>query len=263
MKSAASSQAALQPQHAVPETEVLRLLDQRGSVRNYKPDPVPEPWVEAILAAGQRAPTSSNVQAYSIVVVRDPRKKARLAELAGNQQHIIDCPVFFALCADQRRLELACAQHGVAYQGQTVEQFLVASIDVALLGMSMSLAADSLGLGTVMIGGMRNQPLAVAELLELPQKVYTVFGLCLGFPKSAPLPKPRQALGAVVHQERYDEAAVAEAVRAYDASLAEHYRDQGRESPDAAWTQPMAEKFSKVLRGKLRAELKTQGFDLE
>ena len=248
---------------AVPETEVLRLLRQRGSVRDYKPDPVPETWVEAILAAGQRAPTSSNVQAYSIVVVRDAGKKARLAELAGNQQHIIDCPVFFALCADQRRLTLACEQHGVVYQGQTLEQWLIASIDVALLGMSMTLAADSMGLGTVMIGGMRNQPLAVAELLELPQQVYVVFGLCLGWPKSAPLPKPRQPLGAVVHHERYDEGAVREAVAAYDGELAAHYTGQGRATPEAAWTKPMAEKFSKPIRAKLRQEMHARGFGLE
>ena len=114
--------AAAVHSETVPETEVLRLLHARGSVRNYKPDPVPDPWVEAILAAGQRAPTSSNIQAYSVVVVKAPGTKSRLAELAGNQQHIVDCPVFFALCADLSRAAYACELHGAEFFGHTLEK---------------------------------------------------------------------------------------------------------------------------------------------
>ena len=145
----------------------------------------------------------------------------------------------------------------------TLEQWLVANIDVALLGMSMTLAADSMGLGSVMIGGMRNQPLAVADLLELPQRAYVVFGLCLGWPRSAPLPKPRQPFAAVVHQERYDESAVRDAVAAYDGELARYYQSQNRTSPEAAWTQPIAEKFSQTIRTKLKQEMHERGFGLE
>ncbi len=248
---------------AVPETEVLRLLHARGSVRGYKPDPVPDEWVEAILAAGQRAPTSANIQAYSIVVVRKPETKARLAELAGNQQHIVDCPVFFTLCADLTRPAYACEMHGTEFLGHTMERGLVATIDAALVGMSMTLAADSMGLGTVMIGGMRNSPLEVAELLNLPPRAYVVFGLCLGWPKAAPLPKPRQPTAAVVHRERYDPAPPAAALEAYDKVLADYYTSQGRETPEQSWTRTTADNLSTPRRMKLREELKTLGFGFE
>jgi len=247
----------------LPETEVLRLLARRGSVRDYKPDPVPEGWVDAILAAGQRAPTSSNVQAYSIVVVRDPEAKARLAEYAGNQRHVAECPVFFALCADQTRAAYASEVHGTPFIGHTLEKWLVATIDAALVGMSMSLAADSLGLGTVMIGGMRNRPLEVARLLKLPPRVYVVFGLCLGWAKSAPLPKPRQPMAAVVHREAYDAAGREEGLAAYDRELAAYYTAQGRQTPDDSWTRTTAEKYAQAVRMKLREELNALGFPLE
>ena len=251
------------PNSAVPDTEVLRLLAARGSVRNFKPDPVPEAWVNAILAAGQRAPTSSNLQVYSLVVVRNQQTKTKLAELAGNQQHIIDCPVYFALCADLTRAAHACEVHDVKFLGHTLEKGLVASIDAALVGMSMTLAADSLGLGTVMIGGMRNHPVQVARLLKLPPRCYVVFGLCLGWPKTPPVPKPRQSMAAVVHHEQYDASAHAQALAEYDKELAHYYVSQDRATAEQSWTRATAEKLSTPTRTKLRQELNALGFELE
>lgn len=255
--------AQLETSPAVPDTELLRLLRMRGSVRNYKPEPVPEPWVDAIIAAGQRAPTSSNIQAYSIIVVRNPEAKARLAELAGNQKHIVECPVFFAICADLTRPAYACDLHGEDFVGHTLEKGLVSTIDAALVGMSMSLAADSMGLGTVMIGGMRNSPLEVAELFKLPKRVFVVFGLCVGWPKSAPVPKPRQPMAAVVHQETYNSELPEAALDAYDKELAQYYTGLGRETPEQSWTRTMADSLSKPRRMQLREQLKTLGFDFE
>ena len=255
--------AAAATAQAVPETEVLRLLQVRGSVRDFKPDPIPDAWLDALLAAGQRAPTSSNIQAYSIVVVKNPATKARLSELANNQQHIIDCPVFLALCADITRPQLAARMHGTKYLGHTFEKGLVASIDAALVGMTITLAADSLGLGSVMIGAMRNRPLEVHDLLGLPRGAYVVFGMCLGFPRTPPVPKPRQPLETVVHRERYDGSRAREGLEVYDRELAAYYIGQGRETPDQAWTQVVAEKFSKPMRTRLRQELHEMGFDLE
>lgn len=247
----------------VPDTELLRILQRRGSVRDYKPDPIPESWIAALLAAGQRAPTSSNIQACSIIMVREQAKKMRLAELAGNQKHIVDCPVFIALCADLTRTAHACLMHQEAFQGQTLEIGLVASVDAALVGMAISLAAESLGLGSVMIGAMRNQPLEVAKLLELPPRCYVVFGMCLGFPASAPLPKPRLPWSAFVHQERYDESTREAALREYDMELGRYYRGQGRPTLEQSWTRAIATAFSVARRKHLRQELQTLGFELE
>ena len=247
----------------VPENDLTRLLAKRGTVRSYKSDPIPDSWVDAIVEYGMRAPTSSNIQAYSVIVVTNPESKKKLAELAGNQQHIIDCPVYFAICADTNRMARAIEMHGKEFPGRTFETGLVSSMDAALLGMTMSLVADSFGLSNVMIGGMRNKPLEVAKVLGLPPRCYVVFGLCVGFAKKPAVAKPRQALSGVVHRDVYDPKAREQAIKNYDKELAKYYRERGAETPDAAWSQVLADKFSTDKRKKLKQELIEMGFPLE
>lgn len=258
-----STPATLAANAPVPDTELVRLLEKRGTVRAYKSDPIPEGWVEAMIAAAQRAPTSSNIQAYSIVVVRDQETKKKIAAMCGNQQHIIDCPVFFAFCADQTRLVHACKMHGKEYPGRTFEAGLVSAIDAALVGMTFSMVVDSFGLSSVMIGAMRNNALEAAKILKLPPRSFVVFGLCVGFAKKPPLPKPRQPQPGVVHYEFYDPKQREQAVAEYDQDLAQYYRTRGMETPDAAWTFPIADKFSTDKRKKLKQELQELGFPLE
>ena len=90
----------------------LDLISRHGSVRNYRPDMVPVETIETIISAAQRTSTSSNMQAYSVVAVMDAAKRARLAELCGNQEHIAQAPVFLAWCADLARLDRACEMRG-------------------------------------------------------------------------------------------------------------------------------------------------------
>lgn len=241
---------------------VLETLGRHVSIRTYQERDISEETLEQLWAAAQRAPTSSNMQAYSLVVVRDGARKERLAELAGGQRHVAECPVFTAICADIRRLRRACERHGERL-AQNTENTLVATIDAALLGMSLCLAAESIGLGAVMIGGMRNRPAEVATELALPSGVYVTFGLCLGWPAEAPAQKPRLPLSSIVHREQYDDGALDEALGEYDAALAAHYRDEGRKSPDAAWSGVVARGFGRPRRGDLRERLEEMGFSFE
>ncbi len=258
-----ASTASAAPDAPVPENDLTRLLAKRGTVRAYKSDPIPESWVNAIIEYGMRAPTSSNIQAYSVVVVTNPESKKKLAELAGDQQHIIDCPVYFAICADLTRVAHAIGMHGKEFPGRTFESGLVSSLDACLVGMTMSLVADSFGLSNVMIGGMRTKPLEVAKVLKLPPRCYVVFGLCVGWARKPAVAKPRQALSGVVHHDFYDPKARAQAIADYDKDLAQYYRARGTQTPDAAWSQVLAEKFSTDKRKKLRQELIELGFPLE
>src|SRR5215472_1593597 len=81
-------------------TETIRVLNEHVSIRNFRPDPIPTETTELILRAACRAPTSSNLQAYSLIVVQDPGARAQLAAIAGNQKHVLEAPVFVAICAD-------------------------------------------------------------------------------------------------------------------------------------------------------------------
>jgi nitroreductase len=242
-------------------SETIEVLHNRVSIRKYSQEPVTEAQVEAILKAAFRAPTSSNIHAYSVIVVRDPAVKQELAVLTGNQKHVAECPVYLQFCADLTRMEAAMKRHGHDMENNNLEYGLVASIDAALVGMSAYVAADSLGIKGLMIGAVRNKPLDVGKLLGMPRRVYPVFGMCLGWPAEAPKQKPRMDYAMVVHHERYSTERLEAGLDAYDAALAAHYDAVGKKTTRDSWTRDIDEKFSVPRRDKLREFLKQMGFD--
>ncbi|MCU0498388.1 MAG: NADPH-dependent oxidoreductase [Anaerolineae bacterium] len=243
-------------------SETIDTLNRRVSIREFSEDPLYDDTVVTILNAARRTSTSSNTQSYSFVVVRDPQSKQKLAHLAGNQQYIETCPVFVAVCADLYRLAHAAQMHG-ADLAINLELSMVAIVDAAIAGQSAALAAESLGLGTVMIGGMRNHPHEVAEVLGLPRGVFVVYGLCMGWYETRPpARKPRLPEESVIHFEHYlpvDHATLTD----YDQQLAAHYRKEGRKTSDAAWTEVIAQKFGKFNREHLRGFLEDWGYVLD
>lgn len=242
---------------------VVDTLAHRLSIRTYLEKPINDEMLEMILNSARRAPTSSNTQSYSLIVVRDIDKKRKLAEYAGNQSYVATCDTFVVVCADIFRLDAACEMHGVLI-GKGLENSLVASVDASLVGMSLALVAESYGLGTVMIGGIRNHPKKVAELLEFPKGVYAVFGVCMGWPDPHRLndrsQKPRMGERLIIHREKYSTDMVAENLSQYDAELAKHYRETDRMTPDAAWTGIIAKNFSQSRRPHLSGDLEDLGF---
>ncbi len=242
-------------------SETIEVLRNRRSIRKYADTPVTDAHVDAILSAAMRAPTSSNLHAYSVIKVRDQDVKTRLAPPCGNQQHIIDCPVFLAFCADLTRIEAALERHGHDLADNNMEMGVVSTVDAALVGMAAYVAADSLGIQGVMIGAVRNDPEAIAEILGLPNRVYAVFGMCLGYPAEAPKQKPRMPVPGIVHQDRYDPAAALAILDPYDADLKAHYDSIGKASTAASWTDDVDKKFAARPRDGLRAALKGRGFD--
>ena len=242
-------------------SETIEVLHNRVSIRKYAQEPVTEAQVTAILDAAFRAPTSSNIQAYSVIVVRDPAVKKELAVLTGNQKHVAECPVYLQFCADLTRMEAAMKRHGHDMNNNNLEYGLVSSIDAALVGMSAYVAADSLGIKGLMIGAVRNKPNEVGKLLGMPYRVYPVFGMCLGWPAEAPKQKPRMDHHTVVHYERYNTEGLDAALDAYDSALAAHYDAVGKKTTRDSWTRDIDEKFAQPRRDKLREQLKAMGFD--
>ncbi len=247
------------------ESETLSLLRNRVSVRSYLEKDIDEAMVDAVLAAAFRAPTSSNIQSYSVITVRDQATKDALSAVTGNQKHVRTAPVFLAFCADLTRIERAMTARDHDIADNNLEVGLVSSIDAALVGMSASLAAESLGLRGVMIGAVRNDASETARILGLPHRVYCVFGMCLGWPDDVPPQKPRMAYADMVHRERYgrhdDAREPAARLADYDSELAAHYEAVGKPTTPDSWSHDIDRKFHPQLRDKLRAQLAERGFD--
>lgn len=199
-------------------------LDHR-SVRDYADRPISEGTIEALIAAAQSASTSSNLQLWSVVSVQEPARRSAIAELCGDQDHVRNAPWFLCFLADHHRLRWAAAKQGEACEGLGFEEFLLmATIDAALASERLVCAAESLGIGTCYIGALRNDPAGVRDLLELPDGVFGLFGLCLGYSTGKESVKPRLAQSAVWFRERYDPDPDTEE---YDARMKAFYEAEG------------------------------------
>lgn len=245
-----------------PNNETLELLNRHASVRQYQNTPVSDEQLAAIIGAGQMASTSSNVQGYSVIAVKEPALKSELARLSGNQAYIEQCPVFLVWCADLYRLREAAAPHlegAVTYEDST-ENLIVSTVDVTLAAQNAAIAAESQGLGIVYIGGIRNHIAKVSELLGLPELVWPVFGMCIGYPAGPTGQRPRLPLQAVLHHERYDAAATVEQVKVYDEEMRTYLRERTGGKQDTPWSVLMAKRLAEPVRLHMKEFLQSKGF---
>jgi len=245
----------------------IDLLQRHRSIRKYKPDPVPDEAFDAIIRSAQSASTSGNMQAYSVIAVKDQEMKKQLAHLAGEQPYIAECPVFLVWCADLNRLKYACEPEGGAVIPATAELFIIATVDAALAAQNAAIAAESLGLGIVYIGGIRNNPQPISDLLELPDLVYPVFGMCMGYPDEAPDVKPRLPVRAVLHRNRYSSGAFADGIAEYNETL-RHYMltravTRAGSRRDTTWSKEMKARLERNARLHMKGFLNNRGFLLE
>jgi len=246
---------------------VLETILNHRSVRAFLPRPLPQGTLELLVAAAQSASSSSNLQFWSVVAVLEPERKSRLAELAGQQQLIRDAPLLLVWLADLSRLDRIAAARQTQVDGtHYIEEFIVGVVDAALAAQSALIAAESLGLGGVYIGAVRNLPEQIAAELALPPHAFAVFGMSIGYPDAArPTDiKPRLPQSLVLHRERYSAAPHSDEVEGYNQTMRGFQREQGMPSID--WTQQCFNrvKDAAALRGRdrMREALRNLGFEL-
>ena len=250
------------------DTPLMQQMRQHRSIRNYRPDPLPEGMLEAIISSAQMASTSAYMQQYSVVAVQDPARKDRLAQHCGEQEMIRQCPVFLAFCADMHRLKLICEHEGTVIQTDYVEAFLTAAMDTALLAQNVALAAESLDLGIVYIGAIRNHPAKIVKELALPDLVFPITGMCLGYPAEDPARKPRLPLPAVLHHEQYQSEEILHQMDLYDAETIGLEMFKHIDSGEVyGWMARAARRMTYTDPRRLRVDvgkvLRAQGFGLK
>lgn len=248
--------------------ETIDTLLAHRSVRTYLPDPVPDGTVELLVAAAQSAASSSNLQPWSVIAVEEPQRKARLAALAGNQKHIAEAPLFLVWLIDLHRLQkIGESEETPSEALEYLESFLLGSVDTALAAQNAVVALESLGLGSVYIGGIRNKPVEVAAELGLPPHVFALFGLVVGHPDpTAPAAvKPRLPQDTVLFREQYGTGTGPEEPHAaYNERLRAFQQEQSL--PQRDWTELVAQRVrgqdSLAGRHLLRQALSELGFGL-
>lgn len=246
---------------------ICTLLGHR-SVRAFSEAPLPDGVEATLREAMRRGPTSSALQTYAFVFVHDRAIRARIRPWAGDQVWVEECPLLIVACSDQRRIENVTTARGYPYRASDL-RILVSSVEDLTIAMhNASLAAQSLGLGTVMIGGVSNGAKEIHELLGLPPRVVPLLGLCVGVPAASQRDleaRPRLPAELVFHDDRYGLTAEREAelLAEHDRAVVERGYYEGRRIdwgaihdgpagedpvPDEAygWTEHVARKQSRT-----------------
>ncbi|PAU81874.1 oxygen-insensitive NADPH nitroreductase [Halovibrio salipaludis] len=240
---------------------VIELLKSHRSIRKFTEEKIPHELLLELVRAGQSAATSSHIQAYSVIHVTRPENREQIAELAGGQGYIASCSDFLVFCADMKRPTDAAERTGANVVRGMTEQLLVASVDTALMAQNMAVAAESEGLGICYIGGIRNNPQAVSDLLQLPEHVYPVFGMCLGYPAQDPEVKPRLPVEAILKEDVYSEDP--DEVEAFDQTMQGYYQARTGGNKDSNWSQNLTPLFDTKLRPHMRDFLVKRGFEMK
>jgi FMN reductase [NAD(P)H] len=249
---------------------IAPLLDRRV-VRRYTDQPVPDSLLDALLAAAQSAPAKSDLQQYSVVVMRNAAHIKQIADWIGTMDWIATAPVFLVWCGDMRRGQRLCELHNMPHANNNLDTFLNTAVDCSLAMAQFMTAAEAAGLGTCPISYVRSHIERVSPLLKLPSGVYPVAGLTVGWPVFRRPTSMRLPPSIVVHRESYDDSRLERDTAAYDARR----REREPKAPGSlkntdiyppregvGWSEDVARQLSVPERFGFAAYLRTKGFDL-
>lgn len=245
------------------DRSTIEVIMAHRSVRKFRDEPLEDGLLQRLVTAGTRASTSSNMQAYSVIWITDPKHKKRIAALCGDQKQIHESAAFLAFCADLHKLTLACQMNGTDAEATGEgEALLIAVIDTALVMQNVAIAAESLGLGICMIGAMRTYPSEVADALRLPEHVMAISGFCIGWPADNGDVKPRLPLDATLHRDYYrSDDELKKLIGEYDEVQSKWYADRNMHPRDPRWSSVMSRRLPDVAqRATVGLFLHAQGF---
>ncbi|MBJ2356982.1 oxygen-insensitive NADPH nitroreductase, partial [Sphaerochaeta sp. S2] len=204
--------------------KTIELIGNHVSIREYTDEKIKEETLKYILEKAQYASTSSFLQAYTVIRVNNESMRKKISELSGEQAYIEKASDFLVFCADLKRLSDASERHGKEAKKGYTEMFIISTVDTALYAQNVMLAAESLGIGGVFIGGIRNNPDKICQLLNIPDEIYPVFGMCLGYPAQKVGSKLRLPIDVVVKEEIYSEDNI-ESMLQYDEKIRTYYQE--------------------------------------
>lgn len=244
----------------------------RRTHRRYADRPVGEPLLRLLLAAAFSASSKSDLQQATVIRVAERTRRERLAALIPDMPWIAIAPVFLVFCGDARRLERIGELRGHQAGNGKLEGFFNAAVDAALVLQTFILTAETVGLGCCPISVIRNHADAVANILELPEKVFPVAGLCVGYPAAAGHISMRLPLDVTLHVDRYDDSLLGDAVDAYDRRRDARYSipHEQQRRPEVfgyaslyGWSEDKARQATEAEGRDFPRYLRTRGFTMD
>jgi nitroreductase len=253
------------------EGELAAILAHRTH-RRYTDAPITEELLQTVLAAGLSAPAKSDLQQVAIVRVEDKAVRAAVGALIPSMPWIVQAPRFMVVCGDSRRIRRICELRGKPFANDHLDAFLNAATDAAMVLQNLIRAAGAVGLGACPISVVRNHAARLGELLALPQWVFPVAGLCLGWPSREGFVSMRLPPTITVHTDRYDDSKLPTELDGYDRRRSARFAIPENEykhvqrfgKPEFyGWSEDKARQVSAPERQDFGAFVRRQGFKLD
>tara|TARA_B100001079_G_C16356127_1_gene490643 strand:- start:349 stop:1182 length:834 start_codon:yes stop_codon:yes gene_type:complete len=256
----------------IQETETLKSILSRRSIRNFLNKPISKELLTLLLAAAQSAPSKSNLQQYSILVIQDQNIKNEISNLIGNTKWALTAPIFLLYLADIRRNIKITNDRGYEHKNNNVDTFMNGVIDAALSMQSTICASESLGLGVCPISMIRNIIEEVKVICKLPKGVFPIAGLALGWPDQKSDVSIRLSQDIVIHFDKYEEKDLIQKINKYDEIVfkkdpipenKQRHVDLYGVAKKGTWSENISRQLSVPERSNFKNWLKENGFNLE
>ncbi|MCP4584163.1 MAG: hypothetical protein GY839_21330 [candidate division Zixibacteria bacterium] len=249
------------------DNPILKAMMNRKSIRKYTDQVPSDEVIETIVRAGQQAPFAS--QMCSLMLSRD------------RENIPWEAPISFLVCVDSHKLELIMAKRGWKLITNDLFLLLLGFQDATLMGENMVMAAESLGLGSCYIGMIPYEAESLAKKYKLPNRVFPLVELVMGYPDESPPPRPRYPLDFVLFENEYPEFSDKRIERAMkvmdDGYMAQDYYRDGdlmlklkgdREETFTfdtyGWTEHISRKWGQWLESldKMKKKFTQRGFKI-
>jgi nitroreductase/FMN reductase [NAD(P)H] len=257
---------------AWPATGALAQLLSHGSHRAFLDKPIARDTLQVLLAAALSAPSKSDLQQATIIVVRDKDARKKLEALVPSMPWMAQAAELLVFCGDNSRTRRLAELRGKPFPNDTLDMFMNAAVDAGIVMQGFIVAAESIGLGCCPISVLRDEVEQLGAILNLPAGVFPVAGLCVGYPSRAAKVSMRLPMAATVHIDRYDASGLDHEVAAYDARRAQaepakpgrqrHSERYGEVSP-YTWSEDKARQYSVPQRHTFGNYVRRQGFSLK
>lgn len=254
------------------EPETLATMLRHRICRRYTEEEIDEATLERLLAATLSTPAKSDLQQVAIIVIDDPERRQRIADLIGDMPWIAESARFLLFCGDGRRIRRICEHHGIPFGNDHLDAVLNPAVDAALHLSSCIWAAEAMGFGTCPISVVRNHIDAVTEICGLPPLVFPVAGLCIGHRADKGHQVLRLPPSITVHRDTYDDGDLFTELDGYDHRRdavfsvppeRQQYRDRFGTAEFYGWSLDKARQVSATERADLAAYLQRRGFRFE
>lgn len=244
----------------------------RRSCRSFGDDPVPRDLLDTLFAAAFSAPSKSDLQQACVIHVADREKQRRIAQLKDSTRWAADAPLLLVWCGDNRRIRRLADWRGHAFANDHLDAFMNAAVDAGICMQTFIVAAESMGLGCCPLSEIRDHIEPLSAELELPDHVFPVAGLALGWPRGEGRLSMRLPLAVTVHEDRYDDSGLLEIVADYDRR-----RESVEQTPPAqqrlvdefgvaseyGWSENRTRQYSRPARADFGRYIRRQGFNLD